>query len=85
VWQQTDVRSGLERRDQTRLAVVRNLASDPARDIVMAGGDWGVRRSVDRGNFYDDPAQPEFEHEVTIPPTWVLVNGRNEIKVTSDA
>jgi hypothetical protein len=85
VWQQTDVRSGLERRDQTRLAVVRNLASDPARDIVMAGGDWGVRRSADRGNFYDDPAQPEFEHEVTIPPTWVLVNGQNEIKVTSDA
>ena len=84
-WRQTEVNSGLVRRDNTKLAVVRSVVADPARDLVMAGGDWGIRRSMDRGSAYDDPAQPEFEHEVTIPPTWMLVNGPNDIRVTSDA
>jgi hypothetical protein len=85
VWRQSEVNSGLVRRDNVNLAIVTSVVADPARDIAMAGGDWGIRRSIDRGSLYDDPAQPEFEHEVTIPPTWVLVNGQNDIRVTSDA
>jgi len=83
-WQASTVDSGLPLRDPGRFFPVDAVVSDPA-GVVMAGGAWGIRRSVDTGDHYDDPSQPVFEHEVTIPPTWVLVNGENEIQVTSDA
>ena len=49
----------------------------------MAGGIQGVRRSVDGGTTYDDPSRREFDEEVTLPPTWLLVNGENTITVTT--
>ena len=49
----------------------------------MAGGIQGVRRSGDGGATYDDPSRREFDEEVTIPPTWLLVDGQNDIKVTT--
>jgi hypothetical protein len=84
-WQPPDVRAGLEPRDLGRFAPALSVASDPGRNVVMASGAWGIRRSLDRGRTYDNVAESEFEHEVTIPRTWVLVNGQNEIKVTRDA
>src|SRR5207247_6743638 len=84
-WQPPDPRAGLEPRDLGRLAPVESVVSDPARDYVMAGGSWGIRRSANRGETYDNPTQPDFEQQVTIPQTWVLVNGQNELNVTTDA
>lgn len=84
-WQPSTVGSGLLLRDPGRFYPVDTVVTDPAGSVVMAGGSWGIRRSDDRGERYDDPSQPVFEHEVTIPPTWLLVNGANEIQVTTDA
>lgn len=84
-WLAPTVGSGLPLRDPGRFFPVDTVVSGGAGGIVMAGGTWGIRRSTDGGDRYDDPSQPVFEHEVTIPPTWVLVNGENEVTVTSDA
>jgi len=87
-WVPSTVDSGLKPRDPGPFFPVDTVVSDGR--VVMAGGTWGIRRSVETADFklgdrYDDPSQPVFEHEVTLPPTWVLVNGPNEIEVTSDA
>ena len=82
-WQAPTVGSGLPLRDLRRFHPVDTLATDPAGRVVMAGGIKGVRRSRDGGASYDDPSRNVFEEEVTLPPTWLLVNGANEIDVTT--
>ena len=82
-WQAPTVGSGLPLRDLRRFQPVLTLAAAPVGGIIMVGGIAGVRRSADGGTSYDDPSRREFDEEVTLPPTWLLVDGVNDIKVTT--
>ena len=82
-WQTPTVGSGLPLRDLRRFQPVDTVAASPDGGLLMAGGIQGVRRSRDGGASYDDPSGREFDEEVTIPPTWLLVDGQNDIKVTT--
>jgi hypothetical protein len=82
-WQKPGVGSNLPQRDIGRFQPVDTVAAAGSEDkgVVMAGGIEGVRRSFDGGVKYDDPSRREFDEEVTIPPTWLMVNGQNTINV----
>ena len=82
-WQSPTVGSGLPLRDLRRFHPVDTVAASPDGLPLMAGGIQGVRRSRDGGATYDDPSRREFDEEVTIPPTWLLVDGQNDITVTT--
>jgi len=82
-WQSPTVGSGLPLRDLRRFHPVDTVAASPDGLLLMAGGIQGVRRSRDGGATYDDPSRREFDEEVTIPPTWLLVDGQNDITVTT--
>ena len=82
-WQAPLVGSGLPQRDLKSFWPVLTVAAAPSGGLIMAGGIRGVRRSADGGTSYDDPSRPEFDEEVTVPPTWLLVDGVNSIKVTT--
>ena len=82
-WQAPTVASGLPLRDLRRFHPVDAVATAPGSAIVMAGGLAGVRRSADGGMTYDDPSRHDFDEEVTIPPTFLIVNGVNDITVTT--
>jgi hypothetical protein len=83
-WQKPGVDSGLPLRDINRFLPVDTVAAAGTEDagVVLAGGNVGVRRSVDGGVKYEDVSAREFDEEVTLPPTWLLVNGDNDIDVT---
>ncbi|MFL5674989.1 MAG: baseplate J/gp47 family protein [Chloroflexota bacterium] len=83
MWQVPTVGSGLPLRDLSKFHPVRTVATSPDGRLLMAGGVAGVRRSRDGGASYDDPSGREFDEEVTIPPTWLLVDGQNDITVTT--
>jgi hypothetical protein len=84
-WQKPDVESGLPLRDINRFLPVDSVAASGTEDkgVVMAAGAQGVRRSTGGGVKYDNPSKREFDEEVTLPPTWLLVNGENDITVTT--
>ena len=87
-WQKPGINNGLPLRDDINLFypvdTVAAAGSEGA-GVVMAGGKVGVRRSLDGGETYDNPSMREFDEEVTLPPTWLMVNGQNTIDVnTSD-
>ncbi len=87
-WQKPGVESNLPLFDVSKFHPVDTVAAAPSPSgsgdgVIMAGGIKGVRRSIDGGGTYDDPSGREFDEEVTIPPTWLLVNGLNDIKVTT--
>jgi hypothetical protein len=82
-WQTPTVSSGLPLRDLRSFQQVDAVAASPDGRLLMAGGIAGVRRSSDGGVTYDDPSGREFDEEVTIPPTWLLVDGENDIDVSA--
>lgn len=84
-WQKPDVGSGLPLFDISAFDPVDTVAASGTEEagVVMAGGIKGVRRSIDGAVHYDDPSKREFDEEVTLPPTWLFVNGSNQIKVTT--
>lgn len=84
-WKKPGVGSGLPLADITKFEPVETVAASGTEEdgVVMAGGKKGVRRSRNGGVDYDDPSKREFEEEVTLPPTWLLVNGENNITVTT--
>ena len=76
--------SKLPLRDINRFLPVDTVAAAGSEEagVVLAGGNVGVFRSIDGGVKYKDISTREFDEEVTLPPTWLLVNGDNDIDVT---
>jgi hypothetical protein len=74
----------------TALAAASQLVSDlvdpklsPV-NIVMAGGDSGIFRSVNNGTGYEKCSSNEFLDKVTISQTWLFVSGKHEVTVVSE-
>jgi hypothetical protein len=84
-WQKPGVGSGLPLADINKFDPVETVAAAGTEEngVLMAGGRKGVRRSRNGGVDYDDPSKREFEEEVTLSPTWLFVNGENDITVTT--
>jgi hypothetical protein len=67
------------------------VASDPSGTLVMAGGGRGVLLSANaaawdqQGPRWQNVSLRAFAEEVTLPPTWLLCDGQNEIEVRSGA
>jgi hypothetical protein len=85
-WEIADINCGLPLRDRARFEPVTTLATDPDRDLVLAGGPRGVHLSVDRGLRYQAAARRTVRDRVTIPDTWLLCSSEHRIEVvTRDA
>lgn len=83
-WQAPAAGCGLPFETLGSFLPVRSVAAAPDGALIMTGGIRGVFRSKDGGQRYDNPSSPEFDEEVTIPPTWLLVDGVNAVMVTTD-
>lgn len=81
-WTTPDVRCGLPLRDKGRFEPV--WAAAASGDLVMAGCDEGVYRSMDGGQEYAFVSQKSFDDKVTLPPTWLFCSGEHVIDVVSE-
>jgi hypothetical protein len=96
-WVPPTVDSGLPARDLPRFQPINALAVDPSGTRVMAGGPLGVLRTHADGPppgtppgdgdepRYESCSRVEFGEVVTLPPTWLFVNGTNTLTVQTDA
>jgi hypothetical protein len=82
-WQAADVNSGLPLRDRTRFAALETVAVDPTGSPMLVGGASGVHRSLDARR-WAPAAGRETAEVVTVPETWLLCSGEQDIEVVSE-
>jgi hypothetical protein len=98
-WQTPDVNAGLPVRDLTRgwFAPVDSVAANPEGTLAMAGVAQGSERGEGRGIYRVADSEAEyrdwkfvwssadrFTDVVTLPPTWLLTSGEQEINVVRE-
>ncbi len=84
VWQVPSVTCGLPMRDAGRFHPVATIATDPAEQLILAGGSHGTVSSRDVGITYTSCSSKEFIEKVTLPETWLFVSGEHDINVVSE-
>ncbi|MFL5757067.1 MAG: baseplate J/gp47 family protein [Chloroflexota bacterium] len=85
-WQTSGPESGLPPKAGGEFVDIRAVAADPDGVLLLVGGERGVfRTSEDAPAHYANASEHVFVDEVTVPPTWLLVCGANEIEVRTDA
>ena len=61
------------------------LATDPKRNLILAGSKSGVHRSLDGGKKYYLSSRKTFLDKVTLPPNWLFCSGQHEIEVVTES
>jgi hypothetical protein len=83
-WHAPDIGCGLPQGNREHpLQRVDALATDPQRDVILAGGKAGVYRSRD-GKAYLPCSRKIFEDKVTLPPNWLFCSGEHDIEVVTE-
>lgn len=83
-WQGPDVGCGLPPASkQHPFQRIDALAVDPFREVLLAGTNAGVYRTLDDGKTYEFCSSNTFTDKVTLPPNWLFCSGEHEIEVVS--
>lgn len=61
------------------------LATDPNRNLILAGTKSGIFRSLDGGKKYYLSSRKVFLDKVTLPPNWLFCSGQHEIEVVTES